>query len=58
MATQHQRCRGLDVVRYSTSQLSEQLGSGFELLSEHLEVHETPVGRRQQFLYTHFRDSR
>lgn len=52
------RCSGLDVVRYSASQLSEQLGSEFELLSEHLEVHETPVGRSQQFLYTHFRYSR
>ncbi|UXZ53964.1 class I SAM-dependent methyltransferase [Halomonas sp. 7T] len=49
------RCSGLDVVRYSASQLSEQLGPSFELLSDHLEVHETPTGSPQQFLYTHFR---
>lgn len=49
------RCSGLDVVRYSATQLSEQLGPSFELLSDHLEVHETPTGHSQQFLYTHFR---
>lgn len=49
------RCSGLDAVRYSASQLSEQFGSSFELLSDHLEVHETPTGSPQQFLYTHFR---
>ena len=49
------RCSGLNVVRYSALQLSEQLGPSFELLSDHLAVHETPTGIPQQFLYTHFR---
>jgi len=49
------RCSGLDVERYSASQLSEQLGPSFELLSERIEIHETPAGRPQHFMYTHFR---
>jgi SAM-dependent methyltransferase len=48
-------CSGLEVMRYTASQLSEQLGAQFALVSESLEVHETPGGRPQQFLYTHFR---
>ena len=45
------RCSGLDVQRYSAGSLSELLGEGFELRAQSLEVHHTPTGVEQQFLY-------
>ena len=45
------RCSGLEVQRYSAAELSELLGSSFELVRQDLEDHVTPRGGRQQFLY-------
>lgn len=45
------RCSGLDVQRYSVAELSAVLGSCFRLIRSHLDVHLTPAGREQQFLY-------
>lgn len=50
-----QRCSGLDVMRYDADALHEQLGPRFALLEQGTEDHFTPAGKRQQFLYTHFR---
>jgi ubiquinone/menaquinone biosynthesis C-methylase UbiE len=48
------RCSGLPVARYGSADLAERLGPGFQLISEALEVHDTPAGIHQQFLYAHF----
>lgn len=45
------KCSGLDVVRYDANDLHGEFGPRFELLSHLTEVHETPWGAPQQFLY-------
>ena len=50
-----ERCSGLPVVRYGADALAAQLGHEFELLDSSLEMHRTPSGAGQQFLYCHFR---
>jgi SAM-dependent methyltransferase len=47
------RCSGLPVARYSAGELAEAFSSVASLVSDRLEVHETPSGNRQQFLYAH-----
>ncbi len=49
------RCSGLDVRRYSKDTLSDELGTDFSLTDSCVEVHSTPDGTMQQFLYTLFR---
>ena len=49
------RCSGLDVRRYSEDLLSDELGPGFSLSDSCLELHTTPGGTTQQFLYTLYR---
>jgi hypothetical protein len=44
-------CSGLDVVRYDPDALHGQFGPSFELLDHRIELHETPWGATQQFLY-------
>jgi hypothetical protein len=46
------RCSGLPVQRYSQEQLTDLLGSDFELRRCALEDHLTPAGRHQEFLWT------
>jgi SAM-dependent methyltransferase len=48
------RCSGLPVSRYGAPALAEVLPE-FELLSSRIEVHHTPSGTPQQFLYAHLR---
>lgn len=50
-----ERCSGLEVVRYSVEQLSAQFGAGFEEVDRQTEIHVTPLGRKQQFVYWHAR---
>ena len=45
------RCSGLDVVRYDAAALHGQFGTGFRLVESSKEVHHTPWGGTQQFLY-------
>ena len=42
---------GLEVERYSADKLDALLGHDFELRSHSLELHETPMGTQQQFLF-------
>jgi SAM-dependent methyltransferase len=51
------RCSGLDVVRYSAAQLLAELGSGWDLVSEREELHRTPEGVVQEFMYGVFKRS-
>jgi 2-polyprenyl-3-methyl-5-hydroxy-6-metoxy-1,4-benzoquinol methylase len=44
-------CSGLDVVRYDSSALHGEFGPKFQLLDNVTELHETPWGAPQQFLY-------
>ncbi|HWG21077.1 MAG TPA: class I SAM-dependent methyltransferase [Terracidiphilus sp.] len=45
------RCSGLEVVRYDADSLHNEFGQRFRLLESSHQVHETPFGTRQQFLY-------
>ena len=46
-----QKCSGLDVVRYDADSLHDQFGRHFRLVESRKELHRTPVGSTQQFLY-------
>jgi SAM-dependent methyltransferase len=48
------RCSGLDVRRYDADSLQNELGAQFHLIESSTELHETPFGTTQQFLYCHF----
>ncbi len=48
------RCSGLDAVRYDAASLHAELGERFRLLTTQKELHQTPSGAAQQFLYCHF----
>src|SRR5215469_2884492 len=45
------KCSGLDVVRYDAASLHRQFGLHFRLLGSSKELHQTPFGTVQQFLY-------
>jgi SAM-dependent methyltransferase len=49
------KCSGLPVQRYSKGQLEKTLGEEFELKRHHKELHITPGGVEQMYLYCHFR---
>ena len=45
------KCSGLDVSRYDAPSLHGEFGSRFRLISSSEELHQTPGGTTQQFLY-------
>ena len=45
------KCSGLEVVRYDAESLHAEFGVPFRLLESFKELHETPFGTTQQFLY-------
>jgi len=45
------KCSGLDVVRYDAESLHKEFGVRFRLLDSCKELHRTPFGTSQQFLY-------
>jgi SAM-dependent methyltransferase len=45
------KCSGLEVVRYDAESLHAEFGLHFRLLESLKELHETPFGTTQQFLY-------
>jgi 2-polyprenyl-3-methyl-5-hydroxy-6-metoxy-1,4-benzoquinol methylase len=45
------KCSGLDVVRYDAESLHDQFGVRFRLLASSKELHRTPFGTTQQFLF-------
>lgn len=47
------RCSGLDVVRYDAKSLHAEFGASFRLISSSRQLHETPFGTTQRFLYCH-----
>jgi SAM-dependent methyltransferase len=50
-----ERCSGLDVCRYDSTLLGEQLGQDYELVDELSRTHVTPRGVEQRFTHTLFR---
>ncbi len=51
------KCSGLPVQRYNPEQLAGTLGSEFELKRHQQEMHLTPSGVEQMYLYCHFQRS-
>ena len=49
------RCSGLDVVRYDPDGLHAEFGAAFQKVGSSTEVHETPWGTEQQFVYCYCR---
>lgn len=49
------KCSGLPVQRYNQKQLENTLGGEFELMRHNKELHITPGGVEQMYLYCHFR---
>jgi SAM-dependent methyltransferase len=47
-------CSGLPVVRYDPNELLAALGGGFGLVETRRELHRTPAGRDQAFIYCLF----
>ena len=45
------KCSGLDVVRYDAESLHREFGPRFRLIGSLKELHRTPFGTTQQFLY-------
>lgn len=45
------QCSGLEVVRYDVDSLHAQFGAGFRLATHLAELHQTPSGSVQQFVY-------
>jgi len=45
------KCSGLEVVRYDAESLHAEFGVRFRLLESLKELHKTPFGTTQQFLY-------
>ncbi len=46
-----EQCSGLPVVRYRPDELHNEFGEAFTLLRHQKEVHRTPFGTEQQFVY-------
>jgi hypothetical protein len=45
------KCSGVEVVRYDAKSLHQEFGVRFRLLDRCKEMHRTPFGTVQQFLY-------
>ncbi|TAM80866.1 MAG: class I SAM-dependent methyltransferase [Acidobacteria bacterium] len=49
------KCSGLDVVRYDAESLHGEFGNRFRLVESFKDLHQTPSGTTQQFLYCYCR---
>lgn len=49
------KCSGLDVVRYDADSLHDEFGARFRVVESCKELHQTPFGTTQQFLYCYCR---
>ncbi len=50
-----EKCSGLDVVKYDADSLHTEFGKRFQLIQSSTEIHKTPFGTTQQFLYCYCR---
>jgi len=49
------KCSGLEVTRYDAESLHGEFGGRFRLVESSKELHQTPLGTKQQFLYCYCR---
>lgn len=49
------KCSGLDIVRYRPDTLHQEFGSSFNLVKSEKELHHTPSGSDQSFIYCYCR---
>jgi SAM-dependent methyltransferase len=49
------QCSGLDVVRYAPAGLHAEFGAAFRLERHETEIHHTPAGKDQEFVYCYCR---
>ncbi len=49
------KCSGLEVMRYDAESLHNEFGARFRLIESSKELHQTPFGTTQQFLYCYCR---
>jgi len=49
------QCSNLDIVQYDAGKLGAELGTGFRLIRQRDELHDTPSGKQQQFSYFCYR---
>lgn len=52
-----EKCSGLEVARYSADEIHAEFGGAFEKIDSRTEVHETPWGSEQQFVYCYCRST-
>lgn len=45
------QCSGLDIVQYDSSSIQREFGDEFILLESQSEIHHTPAGKEQHFIY-------
>lgn len=45
------KCSGLDIVRYDPAKLHNEFGDDFVLIESFREIHRTPTGKEQDFIY-------
>lgn len=45
------KCSDLEVCRYSAEALHDEFGTGYELVGHETELHATPAGKAQEFVY-------
>ena len=50
-----EKCSGLDVARYDADEIHDQFGGAFRKLASFAEVHQTPGGAEQEFVYCYCR---
>lgn len=50
-----EKCSGLSVARYSPAALQQEFGAAFKLIEHSRELHRTPFGTEQKFIYCHCR---
>ncbi len=53
-----ERCSGLDVVRYSANGIHAEFGDLFEKVDSKIQIHTTPWGTEQEFVYCYCRLTR
>lgn len=45
------KCSGLEIVRYDADALHDEFGAKFSMVESSVELHQTPFGTTQQFIY-------
>lgn len=50
-----EKCSGLPAMRYRPDSLQAEFGNAFQLLGHEKEIHHTPFGTEQKFVYCYFR---